>query len=256
MPSEPRRDTRGIVEPAALMRRVDFRRLPPAPELAAYVEHYWFIDWDLDEPFEQHVVGHPSVNVVIMRPDADSPIEAEIAGVGRDLFAIKLHGRGWVRAAQFRPGGYRPFHHGSVAELTDRQVPIAVPRFFEPDPDALAAAALDSLLLGFLSEPDENTALAMRLVDLARYDRGLTRVSAYANRAGLSVRALQRLFVDYVGVPPKWVILRYRVQEAIERAAPDVDWAQLATDLGYADQAHLVRDFTATIGVSPTMYVR
>jgi AraC-like DNA-binding protein len=50
--------------------------------------------------------------------------------------------------------------------------------------------------------------------------------------------------------------LRYRVQEAIERAAPDVDWAALAAELGYSDQAHLVRDFTATIGVSPTAYAR
>lgn len=59
-----------------------------------------------------------------------------------------------------------------------------------------------------------------------------------------------------MGVPPKWVILRYRVQEAIERAAPEADWAALAADLGYSDQAHLVRDFTATIGVSPTAYAR
>jgi len=33
-----------------------------------------------------------------------------------------------------------------------------------------------------------------------------------------------------------------------------VDWAALAADLGYADQAHLSRDFTATLGVPPTQY--
>ena len=31
-------------------------------------------------------------------------------------------------------------------------------------------------------------------------------------------------------------------------------WAALARDLGYADQAHLTRDFTATIGVPPSRY--
>jgi hypothetical protein len=31
-------------------------------------------------------------------------------------------------------------------------------------------------------------------------------------------------------------------------------WAALAHDLGYADQAHLTRDFTATIGVPPSRY--
>ena len=72
----------------------------------------------------------------------------------------------------------------------------------------------------------------------------------------MSVRLLQRLFAGYVGVGPKWVILRHRIHEALERAESerDVDWAALAADLGYADQAHLVRDFTATVGVPPTAY--
>jgi AraC-like DNA-binding protein len=39
-----------------------------------------------------------------------------------------------------------------------------------------------------------------------------------------------------------------------EQGGP-VDWAVLAADLGYADQAHLTRDFTATIGVPPARYV-
>jgi len=253
----PRRDTRGIVDPGEMLRRVDFRRMMPAPALAAYVEHYWFVDWDLDEPFEQHVVAHPAVNVVIMQATADAPVSAEIAGVARDLFATKLAGRGWVRAAQFRPGGFRPFAGHSVASLTDRRVSFDPPDPFPPAPDPAAVAALDQLLLSLGPEPSNETAhVAMRLVDEARHDRTLTRVDAYADRAGLSVRALQRLFLDYVGVPPKWVILRYRVQEAIERAAVDVDWAALAAELGYSDQAHLVRDFTATIGVPPTAYVR
>jgi AraC-like DNA-binding protein len=70
------------------------------------------------------------------------------------------------------------------------------------------------------------------------------------------VRALQRLFSTQVGVSPKWVILRYRIHEALEQAGTrsDVDWAALAADLGYADQAHLVRDFTTTVGAPPTAY--
>lgn len=58
------------------------------------------------------------------------------------------------------------------------------------------------------------------------------------------------------GVGPKWVILRYRIHEALERAGSDpaVDWARLAADLGYSDQAHLVRDFTATVGAPPTAF--
>jgi hypothetical protein len=58
------------------------------------------------------------------------------------------------------------------------------------------------------------------------------------------------------GVSPKWVMRRARLHEAASRAdlGEVVDWARLAVDLGYADQAHLTRDFTATIGVPPGRY--
>lgn len=35
-----------------------------------------------------------------------------------------------------------------------------------------------------------------------------------------------------------------------------VDWAAIAQDLGYHDQAHLIRDFRAQIGSTPAAYAR
>ena len=98
----------------------------------------------------------------------------------------------------------------------------------------------------------------MTLVDRIRTDRTIRHVGDFAHAQGMTVRSLQRLFAAYVGVGPKWIILRYRIHEALEHAEAShpVDWAALAADLGYADQAHLVRDFTATVGVPPTAYAR
>jgi AraC-like DNA-binding protein len=54
------------------------------------------------------------------------------------------------------------------------------------------------------------------------------------------------------------VIQRCRLQDAAARvaAADTIDWASLAEELGFADQAHLTRAFTATIGVPPAAYAR
>ena len=76
--------------------------------------------------------------------------------------------------------------------------------------------------------------------------------------AGLTPRTLQRRFADRVGVSPTWLARRFRLQEAAERvrSGQSVAWAEVAAELGYADQAHLVRNFRALIGHTPQAYAR
>ena len=82
------------------------------------------------------------------------------------------------------------------------------------------------------------------------------RRSARASAPACSPRSLQRLFREYVGVTPKWVLQRVRLHEAAERMADgDSDCAAaLALDLGYFDQAHFIKDFKAIVGRSPSEY--
>ncbi|MFH9727015.1 DUF6597 domain-containing transcriptional factor [Streptomyces sp. NPDC017254] len=277
--SAPRRDTRGIVDPAELLTRVRFRRHTPAPELRPYLEHYWLIDWELTEPYASHVVPHPSVNIVFQRygtigaPESAATASAEVAGVGLGLFTQKLTEAGRVCGVQFRPGGFRPFAPAwPVSAWTGRRVPLAeafpgsgddgpLSAVLSPDTDHARVAALDAFLLAHGPAPDPAAEQAMELVELIRADRTIRKVSRLAAATGLSARSLQRLFSTRVGVGPKWVILRYRIHEALERAEAaeaegTPDWAALAAELGYSDQAHLVRDFTTTIGVPPTAYAR
>ena len=64
---------------------------------------------------------------------------------------------------------------------------------------------------------------------------------------------MQRLFACHVGASPKQVLQRLRRQQAIDRLGDEtVPLAQLAAELGYFDQAHLARDFRATLGRSPS----
>ncbi|MDG4807251.1 AraC family transcriptional regulator [Micromonospora sp. WMMD1120] len=284
MRQRPRGDSRGILDSARLLREVRFRRYLPAQPLRRWVEHYWLIDWSVRTPFEQRVVPHPAVNVVFQQDgdsqdrdsqngdshnrdshnrDSHGPESGEVAGVGRELFRITLTGTGRVCGVQFRPGGFHPFWRRSVAELTGQRRPLPVGRLTSPDGPVCAGTdddrrrALDTLLTGWAPEPDPLSEEAIRLAEAIRTDRTVLRVDDFAARHDVPVRRLQRLFVEYVGVGPKWVIRRYRLQEAVERAAGGpLSWADIAADLGYSDQAHLVRDFTAVAGVSPAAYAR
>ncbi|MFJ9035213.1 DUF6597 domain-containing transcriptional factor [Streptomyces sp. NPDC102406] len=264
------RDTRGIVDPAALLTRVRLRRHEPAEPLRPYVENYWFIDWDLPAPYASHVVPHPAVNLTFQWDEDEGPPYGELTGVSAPgLYTRKIGGRGRVCGVKFRPGAFRPFvPRVPVAEWTGRVLPyeevfpatdVAAIVAPEPDPDDDRArvTALDTCLLALApAAPDPVAELARGLVARIRAERGMRRVADLAREEGMSVRSLQRLFSGHVGVSPKWCILRYRIHEALETAGSrgDVDWAALAADLGYADQAHLVRDFTATVGVPPTAY--
>jgi AraC-like DNA-binding protein len=121
--------------------------------------------------------------------------------------------------------------------------------------DAMAAAA-ERLLLAHLPAIDPDIAMIGDLVAKIAADRSLTSVEGLVALSGLGKRRLQRLFDQYVGVSPKWVINRYRLHEAIAQlqSGQPVSWAELALELGYFDQSHFIRDFRRLLGRTPADY--
>lgn len=235
----------------------------PGPTLSPFVEQYWITTWDLRgrPPHLQRVLPSPQVNLTFKRG------RSRVAGVVRGQFTELLEGRHVVVGVRFRPAGFRPFLGAPVSTITDRFVPVE--QIFGPAGRALedpvvAAASVDQqirLVEEFLGSRvprlDPTIDLVAGAVDIVATDPLLLRVDELADRLELNVRTLQRLFAEYVGVGPKWVIRRYRLREAAARAADGVlNWAQVAADLGYSDQAHLSRDFTACVGRTPAQYAR
>jgi AraC-like DNA-binding protein len=100
--------------------------------------------------------------------------------------------------------------------------------------------------------------LVQRIVAALLHDRTIARVDDVTEMFGVTPRTLQRLFQRYVGVSPKWVLRRYRLHEAAAGLAREQHrpWADVAAELGYFDQSHFIRDFTAAIGMTPVAYAR
>jgi AraC-like DNA-binding protein len=253
---------RGVLRPDLAAGRFGLVRLAPSGPLAPFVEYYWIVRWDLrgQPPHEQTILPHPNVHLVFEASGAG------IYGVDRSLFTRRLSGQGKAVGVRFWAGCFRPFWGAPISQLSDRVVPAM--RVFGPlaektrqaimcaETDADMTSHAESLLFSALPERDPVAEQAARVVALITSDSALQRVDQLSLASGVSVRGLQRMFADYVGVSPKWVMRRARLQEAAARAdsGEPVDWAVLAADLGYADQAHLTRDFTATLGVPPSRY--
>lgn len=260
-----RASTLGILNPQDGFSHFQLERREPCRELAPFVSRYWSTSWDLREraPFAQEVLPHPCVNVVF---------EAErtaVHGPAVARYVAELSGLGWVLGIKFTPAGFSAFARAPMTELADNFVPLADGlRCDSQRARELIAlvrgrsgpwfhlAEVEAFLLEQAPQLDPDLTLADRLVERAREDREIRRVEQLAEEAALSVRSLHRLFERYVGVGPKWIICRARVQEAAERVATGakVDWAALAQELGYHDQSHLVRDFKEQIGFTPAAY--
>lgn len=276
-------DTRGIVDPAAMMRVVDFRRHPAGEALDGLVEWFWSVAWDLPEGIvhQQEVLSHPAGNISIGTVDDAGipldPAQGRVYGVQTGLSLRRLAGAGWTVAARTTVGGLGALLDRPAREATDRQLTLA-----EALPgldgaavvvevsgigddrervDRLRAALADMAERRDPALVDEARKVA-ELARLTEHDRTLCRVEQLASAAGLSIRSLQRLFDLHVGASPSFVIRRWRIIEAAEAATraarrdePWRGWATVAAELGYADQAHLTRDFTRHLGTSPSTYL-
>jgi len=259
---DPPRGVLGL-RPAATAER-EHARYWPSADLAPFVEHYWIVRWDLDAPTMAESLPNPSMHMVFYGG------QAELVGVMmRGRFTVPLEGRGGAIGVKFRPGGFRPFADRSLAAFANRRWPLAAVLgeraaalaaevFACFDDDGRVIAHVETFLRSHRPRQDAAMELAARTVARIAEDRTITRVEQLLDEAGTTLRRLQRLFREHVGATPKWVIQRYRLIEAADRlAAGDAaDGAALALDLGYADQAHFIRDFKRIVGRPPAAYAR
>lgn len=82
-------------------------------------------------------------------------------------------------------------------------------------------------------------------------------ISEVASRLGITHAYLDREFTRLVGLTPRSIARLLRMRGLLERidVRSSVRWIELATEFGWFDQAHLIRDFKRHTGVTPSGYV-
>lgn len=271
--------TRALTErhtpPRGLLGRRDVRpflltRYTPSDDLDWCVEHHWVVTWDVaaERDAMSQVLPSPNVNISFTAGNLNA------TGVMSQVFSHLLVGSGWVYGIKFHPGGARPFLPFDVRRLTDRSQPATdvwphaaglrdALRQAAPPDEAHAVAPLvtagEEFLRSFEADPDPVVDTVRELTHRLLSDPTVRRVTDVCDN-GLEQRTLQRLFRSYVGVTPRWVLQRGRLHLAAERVTDHAEtgagpaWAELAVDLGYADQAHFIRDFRRVFGQTPVAY--
>jgi AraC-like DNA-binding protein len=256
--------TRGILNPMMGERSFRLARLEPGcSEMASFIEFYWIARWELRNraPYLAETLPSPSINIVV---EANRP---SIYGVVTTKFSRKLVGSGRAFGIKFRPGMFFPFLNSPVAALTDRAVSLRTVfgtpgmvlkhAILAEQEGPNCAKLIEAFFMPRLRKESCMNREVRDIVERIAVDRTITRVEQISSLLGVGIRSLQRTFDKYVGVGPKWVIRRCRLQEAAEALirSEKRDLLSLALELGYFDQAHFCRDFKRVVGHTPGEYL-
>lgn len=185
------------------------------------------------------------------------------AGIYAGPVIIESSGAACCVQVNFTPLGARQFFGLPMSELRDRMVGLDDALGFDgialrerlgeaSDWDTRFDIA-EGFIAGRLAEAN---ALSLEIAWAYRTviaSGGRTRVSAIAGEIGWSRKHLAAKFSDAIGIGPKTLSRIARFNRALSLSKrQDDDWAGIAADCGYADQAHLVREFRQLAGETPT----
>src|SRR5699024_10436652 len=267
--------TQGPLPSSARRPGVHLLRFEVDDGAAALVRHVWVPLWSLPpgEQVVQEVLQYPGGNVVVMAG------EAGFYGVDAGLGTRTLAGTGWAVGVLLRPaaaglllgvdpqdaaGSGATRWDGAAAIRTshtelggDFTAACAAVRALMPDDPQAAGRALVDWVATRCGPVDPEGELANAAADLAEQG-AVHSVGALAERIGVGERQLQRICRRRIGLSPKWLLQRHRLQQAAARLGEENPpaLADLAAELGYGDQAHFTRDFTAVIGRPPGRFRR
>lgn len=149
---------------------------------------------------------------------------------------------------------------GGIVALGELWGDAATRRLFERLGDtrstADAATVLERAIAERLALADGRRARAQLALDAAERLTSAS-VNAVAVDIGVSERHLRRVFRETVGVGPKAFAKLVRFHRALRAALEDehADWASIAAEAGYYDQAHLISEFRSFTGVTPQGFV-
>lgn len=248
----------------------------PHPELAPFVEAFWYVEADLPPGLERKLPSGEMQLVVNLAEDElrwyDGPRldqrrtthGAGLCGVLAGPVGIDTAEQQRVVGASFRLGGTLPFFAEPGAALTEPVIGLEAlwgrpgstvrERLLEqPTPDRMLQE-LETLLLERVVRPlhpDPVLAAAVLALDSGRS------VAGVVDTLGMTASTFTRRFRQATGLAPKPFARVRRLQRvlgSLPGRSRGMDWAAVAVRHGFFDQAHLINDFRALTGLTPSAY--
>jgi AraC-like DNA-binding protein len=256
----------------------------PRPPLSQFVHLLWLYDGYTQPHVKERVLPTGEMQIVINLLEDKSSIYDRVdtdrcqtlngslfSGAHSEYVVISTAAQASLMGVSFKAGGAYPFLRMPAGELRDTTVSL----------DTLWGATAADLRNQLLEAPTHQDRFqVMERALLAELKRGfnpsgavgfalsrfmaephLTTVAGVTDQIGLSPKRFIQTFRDQTGFTPKVFCRIRRFQQALGfmeghlEGRGGVEWANVALDCGYFDQAHFIHDFRAFSGINPTSYV-
>ncbi len=251
----------------------------PFPPLSEHVQTIWYYDGFAQPHRKERLLPDGTLSLVVnlkddrirmydpFRHQKVQTIRGHVLSGARSGFAvIDTDNMVSTIGVHFRPGGAFPFLKIPACELNEQSVSLDQvwgeqgnnlrAKLLEARTPAAKFAVIERWLLERLRGPSrEHAAVTFALRQFQQQSH--MPVARIVDRLGMSQRRFIELFSAEVGLKPKVFSRVMRFQRAVQTigGSTNVNWAALALECGYYDQAHFIHDFQAFSGITPSTYV-
>jgi AraC-like DNA-binding protein len=261
------------------MSRVQFSQVYQ-PQLKLFVRHYWTLK----------TLGGSSPALLLPMDHADliiapegtfqyyledrvlSPQGIHFHGIRRKSIGVLARGGIQLWGVSFQPWGFQPIAGTGMKSLIDQIVNL---RDLNPDlsqdleafpgtlvglPENLDAGEalieeLERVLVSAFEAVKPETGVMQRIRQFIEADP--EDIGSYCDTAGISIRHMQRLFNQYVGISPR----NYQRIKQFEASSRELLYGKqsnlltnISVDSGYYDQSHFIRSFRDYTAYAPQRF--
>jgi AraC-like DNA-binding protein len=235
-----------------------YQEFPPSPRFAAHIECFW-LHSSVEPVLCYHVLPDGCADIIFERPGGNRGRGPIAVGTMTQAQSFALRARQFTLGARFRPAVASRFLHVTGPEIVDGSIALEdawgagrARRLAEQLAECASVREAIGRFEASLGEPPALDSVDLAIAWLGE-NRGLISIENLAAAACLSPRQFRRICLDRTGITPKRLARVLRFRQAVVRAGQERpgDWAQVALECGYYDQAHLINEFREFSGAAP-----
>jgi AraC-like DNA-binding protein len=251
----------------------------PSPPLSYFIEHFFYYDGFHADHIMEKLLPDGSIDLLIDLTSTPKKLfhneegtafttfkKSWISGMKTDYILIDASVSNMI-GVHFRPGGCYPFVEFPMDKLNN--LTLEADCIWGNEIHCIREAILHELCIEkrfsilenyFLQKGKskmENHALVHYSVGQLMQSPQMWTIKNLSGKTGITQKHLITLFKKYVGLSPKIFSRINKFQKVVQliEQQQKVEWASLAYECGYYDQAHFIKEFQAFSGINPVSYL-